>query len=93
MPQQVSERADRVVARVRAIPGDVLLFTSGHFIRVLASRWLGLEPTANSRYFMLSTASLSALGYENELSRPVIRFWNDTHHMDIPHELAAHATP
>jgi broad specificity phosphatase PhoE len=93
MPAQVSARADRVVDRVRAIPGDVLLFTSGHFIRVLASRWLGLEPTANSRYFMLSTASLSALGYENELSRPVIRFWNDTHHVDIEHELAAHAVP
>ena len=90
-PQQVSARARRVVSRVRAIPGDVLLFTSGHFIRVLASRWLGLEPTANSRYFMLSTASLSALGYENDLSRPVIRFWNDTRHVDIQAELAAHA--
>src|SRR6516164_2351796 len=57
-PTQISARADRVVGRVRAIPGSVLLFTSGHFIRVLAARWLGLEPTANSRYFMLSTASL-----------------------------------
>jgi broad specificity phosphatase PhoE len=64
-PQQVSVRADRVVSRLRAIPEDVLVFTSGHFMRVLASRWLGLAPTANSRYFMLSTASLSALGYEN----------------------------
>jgi len=92
-PQQVSARADRVVSRVRAIPGDVLLFTSGHFIRVLASRWLGIEPTVNSRYFMLSTASLSALGYENDLSRPVIRFWNDTRHVDIEPEVAAHASP
>jgi len=91
-PVQVSARADRVVTRVRAIQGDVLLFTSGHFIRVLASRWLGLEPTANSRYFMLSTASLSALGYENDLSRPVIRFWNDTRHVDEP-KLASHAIP
>jgi probable phosphoglycerate mutase len=92
-PQQVSDRADRVVRRVRAINGDVLLFTSGHFIRVLTTCWLGLEPTANSRYFMLSTASLSALGYENDLSRPVIRFWNDTRHVDIAPELAAHAIP
>ena len=92
-PQQVSTRADRIVSRVRAIPGDVLLFTSGHFMRVLASRWLGLEPTANSRYFMLSTASLSALGYENDLSRPVIRFWNDTRHVDIERGVAAHASP
>jgi probable phosphoglycerate mutase len=82
IPPQVTARADKVVSRVRAINEDVLLFTSGHFIRVLASRWLGLEPTANSRYFMLSTASLSALGYENDFSRPVIRFWNDTHHVD-----------
>jgi broad specificity phosphatase PhoE len=92
-PGQVSSRADRVITRVRAIPGDVLLFTSGHFIRVLAARWLGLEPSANSRYFMLSTASLSALGYENDLSRPVIRFWNDTRHVEVEPELAAHASP
>jgi probable phosphoglycerate mutase len=88
-PAEVSARADRVVSRVRTHAGDVLLFTSGHFIRVLASRWLGLEPSANSRYFMLSTASLSALGYENDLSRPVIRFWNDTHHVDTATGLAA----
>lgn len=80
-PEQVKVRADRVVNRVRAIDGNVLLFTSGHFMRVLVASWLGLEP-ANSRYFMASTASLSALGYENDLSRPVIRFWNDTRHLD-----------
>ena len=82
-PDQVAARADRVVNRVRSLQRHVLLFSSGHFIRVLAARWLGLEPTANSRYFMLSTASLSALGYEQDLSRPVIRFWNDTHHVDV----------
>lgn len=81
-PEKVAARADRVVSRVRAVPGDVLLFSSGHFIRVLAARWVGLEPNANSRYFMLSTASVSALGYENDLSRPVIRLWNDTHHVE-----------
>lgn len=82
-PDQVSARADRVVNRVRALQRQVLLFSSGHFIRVLAARWLGLQPTANSRYFMLSTASLSGLGYEQDLSRPVIQFWNDTHHVDV----------
>jgi broad specificity phosphatase PhoE len=80
-PQHAAARADRVVRQVRAIRGDVLLFSSGHFIRVLASRWIGIEPSQNARAFMLSTASLSALGYENDLSRPVIRFWNDTHHV------------
>jgi len=80
-PHQVAARADRVVSRLRAVPGDVLLFSSGHFIRVLATRWIGLEVTVHAKHFMLSTASLSAVGYENDLSRPVIRLWNDTHHV------------
>jgi broad specificity phosphatase PhoE len=80
-PAQASARADRVVNRLRTVQGDVLLFSSGHFIRVLATRWIGLEVTANARRFMLSTASLSAVGYENELSRPVIRLWNETNHV------------
>jgi probable phosphoglycerate mutase len=80
-PQQVAVRADRVVNRVRAVADDVLLFSSGHFIRVLAARWIGAEPTVNAAAFMLSTASLSALGYEHGLSRPVIRLWNDTNHV------------
>jgi probable phosphoglycerate mutase len=82
-PHDVSERADRSVRRVRAIPGNVLLFTSGHFLRVLAVRWLGLEVTVNCKFFMLSTASLSALGYEHDRSRPVIRLWNETRHVDV----------
>jgi probable phosphoglycerate mutase len=77
---QVGERADRVITRVRPIGGSVLLFSSGHFLRVLAARWLGLEATAG-RYFVLSTASLSTLGYEHNLSQPVIRLWNDNHHV------------
>src|SRR3954467_548319 len=80
-PQEAAARADRVIARVRAVQGDVLLFSSGHFIRILATRWIGVEPTVTARSFMLSTASLSALGYEHDPSRPVIRLWNDTHHV------------
>jgi len=76
-PEQIGARADRVVNRVRAIKGNVLIFSSGHFLRVLAARWLGLEPAAG-RLFLLKTAALSALGYENDLSRPVIDFWDDT---------------
>jgi probable phosphoglycerate mutase len=79
-PEQVGDRADRVVSRVRAVEGDVLLFSSGHFLRVLTARWLGLEP-AIGRFFMLSTASLSALGYEHNPSQPVIRLWDDTRHV------------
>jgi probable phosphoglycerate mutase len=80
-PAQVGERADRVVQRVRSIPGDVLLFTSGHFIRVLTARWLALAAGSEGRYFLLSPASLSALSYERNLSQPVIRLWNDDHHV------------
>ena len=80
-PDQVGLRADHVVSRVRAIKGDVLIFSSGHFLRVLAARWLGIEPAAG-RFFMLNTASLSVLGYEHSLSQPAIRLWNDTRHVD-----------
>jgi len=80
-PAQVRARAENVLSRVRTVRGNVLLFSSGHFIRVLAARWIGLEPSENSMSFLLSTASLSAVGYEHDLSRPVIRLWNDTHHV------------
>ncbi len=79
-PDQVGARADRVLSRVRAVRGDVLLFSSGHFLRVLAARWLGLDPSAG-RYLLLSTANLSTLAYEHNLCQPVIRLWNDTRHV------------
>jgi len=75
-PEQIGARADRVVRRVRAIDGNTLLFSSGHFLRVFAARWLGLPPGAG-RYFLLGTASLSAMGYEHAPSDPVIRFWDE----------------
>lgn len=78
-PDQIGARADRVARRVRAIEGDVLLFSSGHFLRVFAARWLGLPPGAG-RYFVLGTASLSAVGYEHDQSEPVIRLWDETPH-------------
>lgn len=77
---QIGARADRIVARVRAAQGNVLLFSSGHILRVLAARWLGLEPSGG-QYFLLSTAALSQLGYEHDVSEPVIRLWNDTNHV------------
>jgi probable phosphoglycerate mutase len=79
-PEQIGARADRVIRRVRAIEGNTLLFSSGHFLRVFAARWVGLPPGAG-RYFFLGTASLSALGYEHDHSDPVIRLWNE-----MPHE-------
>jgi broad specificity phosphatase PhoE len=81
-PAQITNRADNVVSRLRAIKeGNVLVFSSGHFIRVLAARWIGLEPTQHSMSFMLSTASVSAFGYERDFSSCVIQLWNDTHHV------------
>jgi broad specificity phosphatase PhoE len=76
-PAQVAARADRVVARVRAIRGDCLLFSSAHVLRVLTARWLGLEAAAG-RLFRLGTASVSILGYEHGMGEPVIRLWNET---------------
>ena len=80
-PDQVGARADRVIARLRAVGGDVLLFSSGHFLRVLTARWLGLDVAAGA-YFVLGTASLSTLGYEHDRTDPAIRLWNDTHHVE-----------
>lgn len=79
-PGQVGARADRVIRQIRPIKGDVLLFSSGHFLRVLAARWLGLEVQAG-QFFLLSTASLSALSYEHTLSEPAIRLWDDSRHV------------
>jgi probable phosphoglycerate mutase len=79
-PGQVGARADRILLRLRIMRGNILLFSSGHFLRVLAARWLGLEAGAG-RFFILSTASLSALGYEHDLSDPAICLWDDSRHV------------
>jgi broad specificity phosphatase PhoE len=81
-PEQVAARADSVLGRVRTLGTDVLLFSSGHFLRVFAARWLALGAAAG-KYFLLSTASVSALSYENNLSGPVIQLWNDTRHVKV----------
>src|SRR5271165_4712289 len=82
-PHQVAMRADSIVGRVRAVGTDVLLFSSGHFLRVLAARWLALEVLAGT-HFVLNTASVSAVGYEKNLTGPVIELWNDTRHVKTP---------
>src|SRR5438445_5783185 len=79
-PQQVAARADRVVRRVRSVAGDVLLFSSGHILRMLATRWMGIDPIAGGS-LMLGTVSLSALSYETSLTEPAIWLWNDVHHV------------
>ena len=75
----VGVRADHVIARLRTIDGNILVFSHGHFLRVLAARWLGL-PAGDARHFVLSTAALSILGYEHTRDEPAIRLWNDDRH-------------
>jgi broad specificity phosphatase PhoE len=75
----VGARADRVIERLRALPGRVLVFGHGHFFRVLAARWVGLAP-GEGRHFVLGTAALSILGYEHGPDEPAILLWNDDRH-------------
>ncbi|MBK1867292.1 histidine phosphatase family protein [Aestuariivirga sp. YIM B02566] len=70
-------RADRVVAALRVAGGNVLVFSSAHFLRTLTARWLGLAP-ADGALFVLDTASVSVLGYEHDMSEPMLRRWNQT---------------
>jgi broad specificity phosphatase PhoE len=73
--EQVAARADRVIARALEATGDVALFGHGHLLRILAARWIGLDPSGG-RLLALATASLSVLGHERETR--VVRLWNQT---------------
>lgn len=79
--RDVSARADHVIASLRAIDGKVILFSHGHFLRVFATRWLGLNPDAG-RHLYLGTAALSIVGLEHSRRDPVIRLWNECRHAD-----------
>ena len=78
---EVAARADRVAARLQAASANVLVFSSGHLLRVLAARWLGLDGTLG-RYLFLDTAALSVLGYQHSVNEPAIRLWNDCEHLE-----------
>ena len=72
-PEQVGARADRVIARARAVEGDVALFAHGHVLRVLGARWIGLH-AASGQHFLLDTGTLCILGYYRDV--PAVRVWN-----------------
>ena len=75
-PEDVAERADRFISRVLSADGDVLAFSSGHIIRMIAARWLGLPPGAG-RFFYCRPASVGVLGFEHESkNEPIIGLWN-----------------
>ena len=77
--EQVNERAERIVQLIKQVEADLVIFSHGHFLRALAAKWLGMS-VADGRFFVLSTASLSILGFERD--QPVIELWNDNHHLE-----------
>lgn len=82
-PEDVAARADRFIRKIQNTPGDVLIFSSGHIIRMITARWLGLDPHMG-RLFFCRPASVGVLGYEhNNRGEPIIGLWNHI----------AHATP
>jgi len=73
--EQVIERADAVVAHLRTLDGNTLIFSHGHFSRVLTARWCGLDLSI-CPHLLLNTTSLGVLGYDQDRDRPAIRAWN-----------------
>ena len=75
-PEDVAARADRFIARVHLMTGDILAFSSGHIIRMIAARWHGMPPSAG-RVFFCRPASVGVLGFEHDRrDEPIIRLWN-----------------
>jgi broad specificity phosphatase PhoE len=72
-PEQVGERVDRVIAKIRASGGNVALFAHGHILRVLAARWIRLAPSVGA-HLLLDTATICVLGYYYET--PALKMWN-----------------
>jgi len=72
-PEQVEARVDRVIGKVRAVQGNVALFSHGHLLRALAARWIGLR-ASDGRRFLLDTATLCVMGYYRET--PAMKRWN-----------------
>ena len=75
--ENVKNRIDHLLKKLKPLKGKIALFSSGHFSRAFASQWLDL-PIAKGKNFSLSTASFSILGYENQ--NQVLKLWNDTSH-------------
>ena len=79
--EQITARADRMIAKIRAVDGDVLVFSSGHLLRVLTPRWLG-RPMDLGAALSIGAASIGIVGYDHDRSEPILRLWNDTHHLE-----------
>jgi probable phosphoglycerate mutase len=80
-PIAIAERVDRLIGRLRALTGTVLLFAHGHILRVLAARWIG-QPVTFAGSLLLSTATVSTLGFDHgDIDEPAVSLWNDGHHL------------
>ena len=79
--QEISDRVDAVVAKLKALSGNLLLFAHGHVLRVLAARWVG-QPVPFGRALLLSTATVSILGFDHHaMDEPALKLWNDDRHL------------
>lgn len=79
-PDEVAERARRFLQKINALEGKIAIFSSAHFLRVLATQWLGV-PVLIGKHLLLSPGSVSILGFEHEY--PAILCWNDISHLSI----------
>jgi len=80
-PEEVARRADRMIELFLRHQGKIALFSHGHFLRVLAARWIHLS-VDKGKLFALSVASVSILGFEHQ-KQHVLQVWNDTHHLEM----------
>lgn len=81
--EQIADRADRVLARLRALEGPVALFSHGHFLRALTARWIGL-PVGMGEHLILDPVSIGVLGYEHSTTGlPAICLWNTGASLDL----------
>ncbi len=76
MPVQVSNRADRLITKLRMLDGNVALFSHGQFGCVLAARWIGL-PLVEAQHFAFGPASYGILSYDpHHPEVAIINLWN-----------------
>jgi len=82
-PAQVGVRVDRVIAKIRAVEGNAVLFSHGHLLRVLAARWLGL-PVLAGQHFLLDPATVNVLDYYRGI--PALNTWNAPVRSEASHD-------
>ncbi len=80
--QDVEKRADVIISEIRNRNGDILIFSHGHFLRIFALRWIGID-TKFAKNILLGTAAMSVLGYDHNLNEPAMLLWNDMDQMAL----------